>query len=414
MRRNFLGSTLVGAALLLAGCQKQAAIEPAVQTVTAGTVETVQPDTPERYTATITSFAQVDLAFKSAGLIEKIHQVRGADGRMRNVQAGDKVGRDTELALVRTVDYQQRVDQATAQLAQSEAQQAQTEAQLGQSEAQLAQAQANFGEAEIEYTRATNLFQSASLIKPQFDQAKGRYDSTAAAVKAAEAAVKAAAAALKGGEAGVANARAAASEAKLSLSDTSVRAPFDGWISARNVDRGTLVGNATVGFSMLDTHLVKAEFAVPDFSLKMVRLGQKLPVMLDALQHALQGVVTSISPQADPKTRVFSIEVTLENPRDEARPGMIGSLVLGMARNPMPRLVVPLSAVVRAPSDPNGFAVFRLVPRDGKMYAQAQVIQIGQTLSNSIEVTGGLSAGQHVIVLGGSLVKDGQEVRVLP
>jgi multidrug resistance efflux pump len=414
VRRDFLGGTLVGAALLLAGCQNQAAIEPAIQTVTAGTVETVRPDTPERYTATITSFAQVDLAFKSAGLIEKIHQVRGADGRMRNVQAGDKVGRDTELALVRTVDYQQRVDQATAQLAQSEAQQAQVEAQLGQSEAQLTQAQANFSEAEIEYTRATNLFQSASLIKPQFDQAKGRYDSTAAAVKAAEAAVRAAAAALKGGEAGVAKARAAASEAKLSLSDTSVRAPFDGWISARNVDRGTLVGNATIGFSMLDTHLVKAEFAVPDFSLKMVRLGQKLPVMLDAIQHAVQGVVTSISPQADPKTRVFSIEVTLDNARDDVRPGMIGSLALGIVRDPKPRLVVPLSAVVRAPSDPKSFAVFRLVPRDGKMYAQAQVIQIGQTLSNSIEVTGGLSAGQHVIVLGGSLVRDGQEVRVLP
>jgi multidrug resistance efflux pump len=414
VRRDFLGGTLVGAALLLAGCQNQAAIEPAIQTVTAGTVETVRPDTPERYTATITSFAQVDLAFKSAGLIEKIHQVRGADGRMRNVQAGDKVGRDTELALVRTVDYQQRVDQATAQLAQSEAQQAQVEAQLGQSEAQLTQAQANFSEAEIEYTRATNLFQSASLIKPQFDQAKGRYDSTAAAVKAAEAAVRAAAAALKGGEAGVAKARAAASEAKLSLSDTSVRAPFDGWISARNVDRGTLVGNATIGFSMLDTHLVKAEFAVPDFSLKMVRLGQKLPVMLDAIQHAVQGVVTSISPQADPKTRVFSIEVTLDNARDDVRPGMIGSLTLGIVRDPKPRLVVPLSAVVRAPSDPKSFAVFRLVPRDGKMYAQAQVIQIGQTLSNSIEVTGGLSAGQHVIVLGGSLVRDGQEVRVLP
>jgi multidrug resistance efflux pump len=414
VRRDFLGGTLVGAALLLAGCQNQAAIEPAIQTVTAGTVETVRPDTPERYTATITSFAQVDLAFKSAGLIEKIHQVRGADGRMRNVQAGDKVGRDTELALVRTVDYQQRVDQATAQLAQSEAQQAQVEAQLGQSEAQLTQAQANFSEAEIEYTRATNLFQSASLIKPQFDQAKGRYDSTAAAVKAAEAAVRAAAAALKGGEAGVAKARAAASEAKLSLSDTSVRAPFDGWISARNVDRGTLVGNATIGFSMLDTHLVKAEFAVPDFSLKMVRLGQKLPVMLDAIQHAVQGVVTSISPQADPKTRVFSIEVTLDNARDDVRPGMIGSLALGIVRDPKPRLVVPLSAVVRAPSDPKSFAVFRLVPRDGKMYAQAQVIQIGQTLSNSIEVTDGLSAGQRVIVLGGSLVRDGQEVRVLP
>jgi hypothetical protein len=145
-----------------------------------------------------------------------------------------------------------------------------------------------------------------------------------------------------------------------------------------------------------------------------VRLGQKLPVTLDAIQHALQGVVTSISPQADIKSRVFSIEVTLDNPRDEVRPGMIASLTLGTVRNPTSRLVVPLSAVVRAPSDPKSFAVFRLVTREGKIYAQAQMIQIGQTLSNSIEVTGGLSADQRIIALGGSLVRDGQEVRVLP
>jgi hypothetical protein len=93
---------------------------------------------------------------------------------------------------------------------------------------------------------------------------------------------------------------------------------------------------------------------------------------------------------------------------------MIASLTLGAVANPAPRLVVPLSAVVRAPSDPKSFAVFRLVARDGKTYAEAQSIHIGQTLSNSIEVTDGLSAGQRVIVLGGSLVRDGQEVRVLP
>jgi RND family efflux transporter MFP subunit len=400
MRRGYLHATFLAAALWLAGCDKQGAVEPSIQTVSAGAVATIQPDTPERYSATIAPIAQVDLAFKSAGLIERIHQVRGADGRMRNVQAGDKVARDSELAVVRTMDYQQRVDQASAQLAQAEA----GAAQAG---AQLAQAQANFSEAQIEYTRAANLFQSASLVKPQFDRAKGRYESVAASVTAAEASVK-------GAQAAVANARAALSEAQLSLSDTSLRVPFDGWISARNVDRGALVGNATVGFSMMDTHLVKAEFAVPDFSLKMVRLGQKLPVMLDALQHAVQGVVTSISPQADSKARVFSIEVTIDNPRDEVRPGMIGSLVLGSVRNPAPRLVVPLSAVVKAPSDPNGFAVFRLVPRDGKTYAQAQAIQIGQTLGNSMEVTGGLSAGQPIVALGGSLVRDGQEVRVLP
>jgi hypothetical protein len=79
----------------------------------------------------------------------------------------------------------------------------------------------------------------------------------------------------------------------------------------------------------------------------MVRLGRKLPVMLDAIEGALQGVVTSISPQADAKTRVYSIEVTLDNPRDEVRPGMIGSSAIGAVRNPASRLAIPLSAVVR-------------------------------------------------------------------
>jgi len=398
--RNRCGLALAGALFLAAGCHKDTAADPPIQTVRAGTVELIRQGTPERYSTTIAPFAQVDLAFKSGGLIERIHQVRGADGRMRNVQTGDHVAKNTELALVRTVDYEQRVEQASSQLQQGEA-------QLAQAKAQLAQAQANFNEAEIEYNRANNLFQSASLVKPQFDQAKGRYDTSLASVKAGEATVKAA-------EAAVVTAQTALSQAKLSLNDASLRSPFDGWITARNVELGSLVGNATVGFSMIDIHFVKAVFAVPDSSLQLVRLGQKQSVLLDTLQHPLAGVVTSIAPQADPKTRVFSVEITIDNAHSEAKPGMIGSLTLGAAREPPPRLVVPLGAVVRAPSDPNGFAVFRLVERAAKTYAEAQVISIGQTIGNSIEVTSGLTAGQRIVALGGSLLRNGQEVRVLP
>src|SRR5215813_3251404 len=197
--------TLPAAVLFLAGCTKQSVPEPVVQAVTAGVAEQIQPDVPERYSASIEPFAQVDLAFKSGGIIEQIYQVRGADGRMRNVEAGDRVSRDTQLAQVRPLDYQHRLDSA---------------------EAQLGQARANFSEAEIEYTRASNLFQSASLVKPQFDQTKGRYESLRATVTAAEEAVKAA--------------EAAVTDANLSLHDTSLRAPFTGWVTARNVDRASI------------------------------------------------------------------------------------------------------------------------------------------------------------------------------
>ncbi len=60
---------------------------------------------------------------------------------------------------------------------------------------------------------------------------------------------------------------------------------------------------------MMNTHLVKAVFAVPDVSLKSVRLGQNQTILLDAVQHPLQGVVTSISPQADPQASLFGVVI---------------------------------------------------------------------------------------------------------
>ena len=62
--------------------------EAAVSTVRAATVEEIRPDTPERYSATISPATQIDLGFKSAGVIEEILQVKGADGRvLRDIQA---------------------------------------------------------------------------------------------------------------------------------------------------------------------------------------------------------------------------------------------------------------------------------------------------------------------------------------
>jgi multidrug efflux system membrane fusion protein len=372
--------------LMTAACHKETTPEPVIQTVRAGTVDQISPDAAERYSATISPFQTIDMAFKSAGLIDRIYRVRGADGRTRDAQAGDLVTKGTELAVVRALDYEQRVQQAQARVAQYEA--------------QLTQAQANSREAEIEYNRAKTLFESASLVKPQYDQAKGRYESVQASVAVAQAAI--------------ATARTLVDQAKLSLGDTALHAPFTGWITARNVETGSLVGNSTVGFSMMDTHLVKAVFAVPDVSLKNVRLGQRQTVFLDALQRPLAGVVTSISPQADPKGRVFLVEVTIDNPKEEVRPGMIGSLVLGVAQRASPRLVVPLGAIVHSPTHPEGFAVFRLHARDGKTFAEAQDIQIGNTYGNSIEVTSGVGAGERIVSLGGSLLRNGQEVRLLP
>jgi RND family efflux transporter MFP subunit len=237
------------------------------------------------------------------------------------------------------------------------------------------------------------------LTKPDFDQAQSRYDSAKAQVEAAQSALS--------------NAQVAVSEAQLSLSDTEVRAPITGWITARNVECGSLVSGATVGFSLVDTSAVKAIFAVSDTSLKSVRLGQKLGILLDAMAHPTTGTITAISPQADPKSRVFSVEVTIPNPQEEIRPGMIGTITLSPGTAVRSCLAVPLSAVVRSPDNPKGFAVFLLEERQGQYFAKARDISVGETFGNSIEVTSGLAAGDSVIILGSELLRNQQQVRVI-
>ena len=378
---------LIVAATLAVGssCSEKKPADAGVQTVQAGVVQEIQPTEPERYSAVVLPNLQVDLAFKSAGLIAQVHQVKSADGRWRDVEPGEKVMAGTVLATVRSVDYDQRIELGLAGVKQAQA--------------QLDQAKIALVNAGLDYARAQSLYQSASLTKPNFDNAQAHYDSSKAQVDAAQSSVE--------------SARTQLNQAKTALADTVLRAPFAGYVIARNISKGSLVGNSTVGFSLIDTHVVKVDFAVPDTTLGGVHLGQKLAVTLDALQNPAPGIVTAIGAQADPKSRVFSVEVSIANENDVIRPGMIGSLSLTGSAHRSSRLVIPLSAVIRAPGSPQGFGVFRIAERDGRNYAMAQPVQIGDTFGNAIEVTSGVSKGERIVALGGELLQNEQEIRVL-
>ncbi len=381
--RNAIGiATIV---VLMSGCDGKKLANSGIQTVQAGVVQELQPTEPERFSAVVLPNLQVDLAFKSAGLIAQIHQVKGADGRWRDVEVGDKVADGTVLATVRALDYEQRIELG--------------QAGVKQALAQWEEAKAGLGDADLDYTRAKNLYHSASLTKPDFDRAQAHYDSSQAQLTAAQAVVD--------------SARTQLDQAKVALADTVLRTPFTGYVVACNVSKGSLVGNATVGFSLIDTHVVKADFAVPDTALPQVQLGQKLAMNLDALPNAATGTITAIAPQADAKSRVFSVELTIANASGTIRPGMIGSVSLSGAAHPLSRLVIPLSAVVRAPGNQESFAVYRIAARGDKSYAVAQTVQIGDTYGNAIEVTSGLAKGDRIVALGGELLQNEQQIRVL-
>src|SRR4051812_21004693 len=99
--------------------REKVTLQKDITPVTLVSAESYNPTGGQPYSASILPNAQVTLAFRVNGFVEAIHQVRGADGRMRNVDIGDIVQRGTTLAQVRVKDYQYQIAQANGQFSQA-------------------------------------------------------------------------------------------------------------------------------------------------------------------------------------------------------------------------------------------------------------------------------------------------------
>ena len=358
--------------LLASSCKEEAAAGKQPLPVRTAMVQTIAVGAPTRYSASIAPYTQVDLAFQSSGYVDHVLQVKSASGGMRNIDQGDWATKGTVLAVVRQDDYKDKLGQATAQ---------------------LDRAQAEHEKAKLSYDRVSALYSTQSATKPDLDNAKAQLDSTAASVSGAE---------------------AQQAEARTALEYCSLRAPFDGWIVKRTVDAGSFVGPATNGFTIASTRSVKAIFGVPDTSINRVKLGQLLSITTDALPQPFRGRITAISPSADPKSRVFSVEVTIDNPKNALKSGMIASLALDGTRLPQTVFAVPLSAVIRDPQTTDGFAVMVAGGDSEVQSVHARSVQLGSVYGNMIGITGGLQSGERVVATGVTLLKNGGSVRIIP
>ncbi len=345
-------------AIMLAGCRKEASNQPILVPVRATQVQTIDTGVGNTYSANIQPYQQVDLAFKSNGYLASIRQVRDADGHIRNIDQGDYVTKGTVLATVQQDDYQQK---------------------LAQAKAQLDKAQAEHGRAQLSFGRISALYKVGAATKPDYDDSNAQLQSTQAAVD---------------------NAKASIAEAEIALGDCQLKAPFDSWVLKRNVDVGTLVSAATIGFTLADTRSVKAVFGVPDTAIERVKLGSPQSVTTEALPGSYSGHVTAISTAADPKSRVYSVEVRIDNPRNLLKAGMIASITIGAGQMIGKVTVVPLTAVVRSPDNPNGFAVYVTEGAGDTVKVHTQDVTLGDTYGNNIAVLQGVNTQDHVITSG--------------
>jgi RND family efflux transporter MFP subunit len=216
-------------------------------------------------------------------------------------------------------------------------------------------------------------------------------------------------------EARLRTAQAVVEETVIPLQDTALKAPLNGIVLQKSVEKGTLVSPNKTGFVVADVSSVKAVFGVPDIAVQEMKLGRMISIETETMPGTeFRGQITSVFPAADPKSRSFNVEVTIPNPSYLLRSGMIVSLRMGSKEVVPAQPVVPLNAVMKAKSSPDGYAVFVVMEQGGRQITRLRDVKLGQSYGNTVTVTEGVKQGDRVITTGATLVTDGDQVRVIP
>jgi multidrug efflux system membrane fusion protein len=357
----------------LLGCRSELSSVSAPVSVKVAVISRLSKTRGLRFSAQVEPAKHVDLAFRVGGYIDAITSVKGVDGKPRPLQGGDRVRVGQELARLRTTEYEQKVAEAKAT---------------------LAQARAVADQSKIDFERSTKLASSGAVSPAEVDAVRAKLHSTQAAVDVNLAML---------------------SEVQTALGDTSLRSPLDGVVIKRRAEVGSLATPGTIAFSVADTDSVKVVFGVPDTELVRMRLGSVQEVTNEAYKdEVFAGKITRIAPIADPLSRSFEIEVTIANADQRLKAGMIVALKL----KDLPAIaaeapLAPIAAIVRSNVNREQFAVFVVVNENGRSIAHLREVELGDFAGNSVPIAKGLNEGERVVIMGAGLLSDGDTVAVI-
>jgi membrane fusion protein (multidrug efflux system) len=250
----------------------------------------------------------------------------------------------------------------------------------------------------------------ATLNEAEVAQMKAEYDLALSNLKRSEDLASRQFISSSAQETAASNAQVAEAKLKLAqarLSKMRIVAPFDGSVGIRNVSLGDYVKDGTDLVNVEDLRILKVDFRLPERNYSLVRVGQTIEVVADALPNERwQGRIEAINPKVDADGRSLEVRALLENTSGKLRPGMFVRVrvIVGERTD---ALLVPEESIV-----PQGgqFYVYKVV--DG--VARRMPVTIGVRRDAKVEILQGLAAGDQVVTAGMRLSRDGQPVRVLP
>jgi RND family efflux transporter MFP subunit len=294
------------------------------------------------------------------------------------VDVGDRVAAGAVIARLSTADAELRLAQARAGLQQTEA--------------AAAQARERYNLARANAARYESLVKTGDVSRTLQEQAASEAETTRQSVATAEAAI--------------ADARSREALARKALADTTIRAPFAGFITRRPVAAGEYVTTASTVATVMKLDPIRLRLQVPELEASRLRVGQVATATVEALEGSqFQGRIVAINPALDAATRATIVDVTIANPHGAIRAGMFATADVALGASER-GVFVPREALVDDPNT-NSFRVFAV---DGGT-ARLRIVQPGSSSDAEVRIVSGLAAGEHVATTALGELYDGAAVR---
>jgi HlyD family secretion protein len=280
-------------------------------------------------------------------------------------------------------------------IVQNDASMARNDAQIAQAKNQIEQAKISKDRSLSDLNRTKKLRSTGVSTVEQFDQRQAAFDLAASQLDAAELTLASA----KADRLGIVAQR---KELDLRNSRTEIKAPVEGFISARTVEYGS-ISNPAGGamFNLVAKGQVKLVAEVPESDLPKVKLGQKASIAVNGYDKALVGDVALISPEVDAATRMGKAHIKLA---DGIRIplGAFGRATISLAAGD--GVALPLTAVTFGEDGPTVQIV-----KDNKV--EVRKVITGLVSTTEIEVTDGVTPGEQFVARAGSFVRAGDVVK---
>ncbi|HTR37154.1 MAG TPA: efflux RND transporter periplasmic adaptor subunit [Bryobacteraceae bacterium] len=303
------------------------------------------------------------------------------------------------LAQIDAPELDQQVIQAKANLQQAHQ-------SLEQAIANLQQGKANEDLARVTAQRWQALVAKGAVSRQENDQYQSQYQAQAASVQSLGQAVA------------VARSNIAADEANLMrLQELQgyeiVRAPFDGIVTARNIDVGALINAGNGGpaqelFHMAATAKLRVYVSVPQMYSRSAVPGLTADLTLSEFPgRRFRGTLVRNAEAIDPTTRTLLAEVDVDNASGELKPGAYAEVHFMLPPGSR-SLILPVNTLLFRSE---GLRVG--VIREGNK-VQLVPVTLGKDFGNDVEVVAGVNADDSVIVDPPDSLTSGEVVQVIP